>query len=274
MSLLVVTSCAFAAACGKPEVTDSQKGNPTPGEVPAVTKNTGRDVGASSETSSRAQPKPAQSPYADISTTLVEKAGILPLGFFVFKFGDVERQCMGSYVGSGRFITAAHCFSGVAGLPFCPPNLRIQWLKSDGGSYQLSGDKTACTSVKSVLREGDDAIDVAVVKLASLGTWPAAVLTIQSSSGVISKKVKMIGPQGTGPSLYFRAYVGEPLEYSGNFFHHNAPHKAGYSGAPVFAQVDGGAPIDFTTAAVGLHVGMASGAVRAQKGEIVLEHMK
>ena len=256
VSLLLAAACVFVAACGKPEVSGSPSGkaDDSPAFAPVSAK-------------------PIPNPYQDISSTLVEKEGVLPLGYFAFKFGDVERQCMGSYVGGGRFLTAAHCFSGIVGLPLCPPSLRVQWLKSNGQSYQLSGDATACESVRSIHKEGDDAVDVAIVKLASLGTWPASALSIHSSAGVISKKVKMIGPQGSGSSLYFRAFVGEPLEYSGNFIHHNAPHKSGYSGSPLFAQVDGGAPIDFNSAAVGLHVGMASGAVRAQKGEVILEHL-
>lgn len=255
------------AACGK---TDAS--SPRPGGAPGAEQNGPSDADRGNRnTQGTGSPVPnSEMPFADLSTTLVEKAGLLPVGYFTLSFSGVERQCMGGYVGRGKFITAGHCFLGlphVLGELVCPPELRIRWLKKEGDAFPLSGDKTACSKVSVTYREGSDPIDVAVVSLASLGTWPSVPLSFVNGGAALGKKVAMVGPQGTGASLYFRAYIGLAYEPNGNRINTNSAHRAGYSGAPVFLYSDTGESFDVSAGAVGMHLGSGTGTSQFLRGE-------
>lgn len=254
------------AACGKPD-----SSSPRPGGSPGAGKGGGGDVdGANRNPPSGSRETMWDDGFSDLSGTLVEKAGLLPLGYFTLVFSGVERQCMGSYVGQGKFITAGHCFLGipsVSGEVACPSTLRIQWLKKEGSALLLSPDKTACTKANVTYREGADAMDVAVVRLANVGTWPSASVTFQNGSVALGKKVVMVGPQGIGESLYFRGNVGLAYEPNGTRINTNSAHRAGYSGTPVFLYSDTEGTFEASAGAVGMHLGSGTGTSQFLRGE-------
>jgi Trypsin len=182
MTWALAFSLQACGASGTAATPQPRASTTAPGASVSTESGPATDVGGRSKPSTGAAPQP----FVDLTTTLVEKAGLLSIGFFELAIEENARQCMGSYVGNGRFVTAAHCFRGIAGLPSCPPAMRIRWLKSEADrAHVLSGDSTACESIQRTETEGDDGLDIAIVKLARRGSWPAQALTFLPSAQVM-----------------------------------------------------------------------------------------
>lgn len=271
-ALMSLPILCLVASCGKAD-TSTSKPPPPSSESDSLASEVGVRVDTP-KTSPSSNPEVAKalepSPLSDLSSTLVQKDGLLPLGYFTLSFSGIERQCMGAYVGQGRFVTAGHCFLGLpsmAGDVSCPSNLRIRWLVQEGEAFPLSNDKTACTKAQVTYREDSDPMDVAIVTLENRGTWPSAPLKFVNGGVALGKKVAMVGPQGSGSSLYFRVYVGEAFEANGKLLNSNSAHKAGYSGTPVFLYSETGGPLGALSGAVGIHLGSSTGTSRLLRGE-------
>jgi hypothetical protein len=86
------------------------------------------------------------------------------------------------------------------------------------------------------------------------------------------KRISFVGPRGVGSSPLFLAFQGSPFANAENYFLSNAAHRPGYSGTPVFADSDAGAPD--MTAAVGMHIGATVSASKAMRGEIIEDLLK
>jgi hypothetical protein len=263
----VISSCLLLISCGRGDPGRADAGTDARGTLPAPAPDS--DVAAV-----RAEPT-TSGPFADLSTTLVEKAGVMPIGYFeVALAGGVIQQCMGGYVGKGRFVTAGHCFRGVETLPACPQNLRFTWLKADGSLDAGNPDRTGCLEA-TVREEQATGIDFALVKLTSAGTWPEDALRFGTSAGAAGKRIKFAGPQGLGANLLIRMFTGFVVEIRANDHITNAKHRPGYSGTPVFVeQTDGLTPINPSSEAIGIHLGSVGSASRQLKGEVIQELLK
>jgi len=261
----IATSVLFFA-CGKSES--------NPARPPKAAAKGDVDVASRQSRGADGSEKTA-SPYADLTANLVEKTGLLPIGYIETQVDGTLRQCMGAYVGSGKMLTAAHCLAGVSLAGKCPPTLRIRWLRQEAGNYSVQEDAAACTDVVTTAKDVPAGSDLALVTLASVGTWPGEALQLETSSGVLAHRVKMVGPQGHNQSLLLRARLGTAYQDLGDFILTNAQHAPGFSGAPVYAGGDStSTTVDPSSRAVGLHLGSLSGGSRMLKGEILKKFLE
>jgi hypothetical protein len=123
--------------------------------------------------------------------------------------------------------------------------------------------------------DGDKGLDLAILQLVGMGTWPEQVLTFVAPVTSQNSRVQSIGPSGSGARVSFRAFMGAPFENAGNYFHTNGSHAPGFSGTPVFIETrDALGPIVPSQGAVGLHVGTSDSASRVLRGDLVRDFLR
>lgn len=234
------------------------KGSDAGGRLPVSAQDSGKGIASA-----------VASPFADLSTTLVEKSGLLPIGYFEATALGVVRPCMGAYVGQGRFVTAAHCLAGLEDGG-CPVSVRFRWLRFDQGSWSLGADSTACEAVRKSSGGDASGSDIAVVRLAVLGTWPAEGLSFETPESHVSKLTWMVGPQGMGDVVALRTRSGRFYELRPNYFLFSAAPTPGFSGTPVFLAPESGPPsLTLESRILGLYMGASDGAARVFRSERV-----
>ncbi len=199
---------------------------------------------------------------------------LLPIGLLLLTTEGVERRCMVSSIGNGQAITAGHCFAGIPTLEgpvSCPAQLKIEWLTVDGlGNYTLSGQTTSCVTFKILSIAGDDSLDVATLKLGEVGAWPLQQVQFEKQDlPVTSVQQGMVGPVTTDNAVSFLTSAGNPYDVSDSMFLLSGSYQPGYSGTPVFRFTLGQKQIDFSSAAVGIHLGRGFGASRVLRAKII-----
>lgn len=209
-----------------------------------------------------------------------ESGGVpLPIGHLVVEIAGVRRECMVSFLGGGRVLTAGHCLA--AGAPAqvgartaCPAGAAIGWLVRRGERLSVGPKRSSCQSVVNFFDGSEDSSDLAVIALGEPleGSFPVVTWKVFAAVA-INPLVSLVGPDRNKEGDSFNARRGYAFSVTGHLFDHNAEQAPGLSGAPVVLRAEN-EWLPATYQAVGIHLGRSMGTNRALRSERILSFLE